>query len=309
MASGHSAEFRFYEELNDFLPPGCRKQTLGYCFNGHPGIKDCIEAQGVPHTEVELLIVNGMSVDFSYRLQDRDRVAVYPMFESFDITPVLKLREEPLRRTAFVVDVNLGKLARRLRLLGFDALYSNRYHDAEVADIAAAEKRIVLTRDRRLLYAKRITHGYWVRSVYPEEQTQEVLRRFDLCGQIHPFRRCLMCNGLLKPVDKAEILHRLEPKTKLYYDVFFTCADCGRIYWEGSHLEKMRAWCGAYQLTGIDHGDPVGNSRSQSGNTQTKYPESPESGRTLGQLTEKIKLAQNNFKDTKGHISIGDKES
>jgi uncharacterized protein with PIN domain len=246
MPGEHSAEFRFYEELNDFLPVGWRKRTLCYRFNGHPGVKDPIEAHGVPHTEVELIIVNDLSVGFDYRLQDGDRVAVYPLFESFDVSPLVKLREAPLRRTAFVLDVNLGKLARRLRLLGFDALYSNRYEDAEVADIAAAEKRIVLTRDRRLLHAKRITHGYWVRSVDPDGQTGEVLRRFDLYRQIRPFRRCLLCNGVLKPVPKAEILHRLEPKTKLYYEVFFTCDACGKIYWEGSHLAGMRQWCGAW---------------------------------------------------------------
>jgi len=239
----YTAEFRFYEELNDFLPPGRRKQSVSYFFNGHPGIKDCIEAQGVPHTEVDLILVNGQSVGFDYRLQDHDRVAVYPVFEGFDITPLVRLRESPLRRIAFVLDVNLGKLARRLRLLGFDSLYSNRYRDAEVADIAASEKRIVLTRDSRLLHVKRITHGYWVRSVHADGQTAEVLRRFDLYRQICPFRRCLMCNGLLEPVAKADVVDRLEPKTKLYYDVFFTCASCHKIYWEGSHLGKMKQWC------------------------------------------------------------------
>ncbi len=243
------AEFRFYGELNDFLPPGRRKLTLAYRFNGRPSIKDPIEAQGVPHTEVELIVANGLSVGFDYRLQDGDRVAVYPVFESFDVTPLASLRDAPLRGAGFVLDVNLGKLAKRLRLLGFDALYSNRYTDAEVADIAAAEQRIVLTRDRRLLHAGRITHGYWVRSVQPDGQTEEVLRRFDLYRQIRPFCRCLVCNGLLKPVAKADILDRLEPKTKLYYETFFSCAGCGRIYWEGSHLDKMRlrwdAWLSA----------------------------------------------------------------
>lgn len=251
MRREHTAEFRFYEELNDFLPPDKRKRTVDYGFNGHPGIKDCIEAQGVPHTEVELILVNGESVGFDYRLQDCDRVAVYPMFESFDVTPLLRLRDAPLRQTAFVLDVNLGKLARRLRLLGFDALYSNRYQDAEVADIATAEQRIVLTRDRRLLHAKRITHGYWVRSVQPEQQTEEVLRRFDLYRQIRPFCRCPVCNGLLKPVDKAEIIDRLEPLTKLYYDEFRACDGCGKLYWEGSHIGKMRQWCGALGRGGV----------------------------------------------------------
>jgi uncharacterized protein len=240
MACEHAASFRFYEELNDFLAPEQRKKTLRYEFNGHPGIKDPIEAFGVPHTEVDLIIVNAESVGFNYRLQSEDRVAVYPVFESFDIAPLVKLREQPLRRTAFVVDVNLGKLARRLRILGFDALYDNRYRDGEIAAISSEQRRIVLTRDRRLLFLKRITHGYWVRSVFPDEQVQEVLRRFDLYRQLRPFQRCINCNGTLQPVAKDDILDQLEPKTKRYYEVFYRCSGCGRIYWEGSHVENMR---------------------------------------------------------------------
>lgn len=236
----HAACFRFYEELNDFLPPEQRKKTLRYEFNGHPGIKDPIEALGVPHTEVDLIIVNAESVGFDYQLQSGDRVAVYPVFESFDITPLVKLRERPLRRTAFVVDVNLGKLARRLRILGFDVLYDSRYRDGEIAAISAEQRRIVLTRDRRLLFLKRITHGYWVRSVVPEEQVQEVLRRFDLFRRLNPFQRCINCNGTLQPVAKEDILDLLEPKTRRYYEVFCRCRDCGKIYWEGSHVENMR---------------------------------------------------------------------
>lgn len=234
------AEFRFYEELNDFLRPAQRKQTLCYEFAGRPAIKDPIEALGVPHTEVDLIIVNGASVGFDHPLQSGDRVAVYPMFESFDISPLVKLRERPLRNTAFVVDVNLGKLARRLRMLGFDALYDNRYGDAQIADIAAAERRIVLTRDRRLLFAKRITHGYWLRSVQPGEQVREVLDRCDLWRQIRPLRRCIACNGWLEAVTKADILEQLQPKTRLYYENFFRCRECGRIYWAGSHVADMR---------------------------------------------------------------------
>ena len=236
----HAACFRFYEELNDFLTPEQRKKTLRYEFNGHPGIKDPIEAFGVPHTEVDLIIVNAESVGFDYRLQPGDRVAVYPMFESFDISPLVKLREQPLRCTTFVVDVNLGKLARRLRMLGFDVLYDSRYRDGEIAAIASEQGRIVLTRDRRLLFFKRITHGYWVRSVFPEEQVQEVLQRFDLYRQLRPFQRCINCNGTLQPVAKADIIDQLEPKTRRYYEAFCRCSGCGKIYWEGSHVENMR---------------------------------------------------------------------
>lgn len=240
MHSDHTAEFRFYGELNDFLPPSQRRRTVDYRFRGHPGIKDPIEVFGVPHTEVELIIVNGQPVAFEYQLQAKDRVAVYPVFKNLDTRSLIGLRtviDVPLR---FVLDVNLGKLAKRLRLLGFDSLYRNDYRDADVADIAVKERRIVLTRDRRLLFAKRITHGYWVRAVMVEHQVDEVLRRFDLYGAIQPFARCLLCNGVLAPVAKADILHRLQPKTRLYYEEFYCCSDCRQIYWEGSHVDNIR---------------------------------------------------------------------
>ena len=236
----HAAEFRFYAELNDFFKPAQRQQTVPYRFNGHPGIKDPIEALGVPHTEVDLIVVNGASVGFDYRLRDGDRVAVYPKFESLDVSPIVKLRERPLRRVAFVVDVNLGRLARMLRLLGFDTLFSNAYADAEIVAISEAQGRIVLTRDRRLLHAKAVTHGYWVRSVWPRRQVDEVVRRFDLADQVRPFSRCADCNGRIEPVPKEQVADRLEPKTKKYYETFYRCPDCGKVYWEGSHIGKLR---------------------------------------------------------------------
>lgn len=245
-AFAHAAEFRFYEELNDFLPAAKHKQPLAYRFNGNPGIKDAIEAQGVPHTEVDLIVVNGQSVGFDYQLQSGDRVAVYPVFEGLDISPVVKLREKPLRKIAFVVDVNLGRLARKLRLLGFDTLFSNSYRDDEIVAIAAEQRRIVLTRDRRLLHAKAVTHGYWVRSVLVARQVEEVLRRFDLAGLIQPFSRCADCNGEIEPVAKEQVLDRLEPKTRKYYDTFYRCSACNKIYWEGSHIGKIRERFGEY---------------------------------------------------------------
>ncbi len=235
-----AAEFRFYEELNDFLKPEQRQQTVVYRFDGHPGIKDPIEAMGVPHVEVELIVVNGESVGFDYRLRDGDRVAVYPVFESLDVAPAVKLREKPLRKVAFVVDVNLGRLARLLRLLGFDALFSNAYADDEIVAISEAQGRIVLTRDRRLLHAKAVTHGYWVRSVWPRRQVDEVVRRFDLAGLIRPFSRCADCNGRIEPVAKDAVADRLEPKTKKFFEKFYRCPDCGKIYWEGSHVDRLR---------------------------------------------------------------------
>ena len=177
------ANFRFYEELNDFLPPENHKQSIAYRFGGQPAIKDPIEVLGVPHSEVDLILVNGESMGFDYKLQDGDRVAVYPVFESFDISPLQRLRPKPLRNTAFMVDANLGKLARRLRMLGFDAAYDNQLDDGEIVDIAAREKRIVLTRDRKLLFRKAVTHGYWIRSDDVDTQLKEVLQRLDLYNQ------------------------------------------------------------------------------------------------------------------------------
>jgi uncharacterized protein with PIN domain len=242
----NAAEFRFYEELNDFLRPKQRKQTLVYRFNGNPGIKDPIEVLGVPHTEVDLIVVNGESVGFDYRLKNADRVAVYPVFESFDITPIVRLREAPLRATAFVADVNLGKLARLLRLFGFDTLFANSLDDREIVAVSVEQGRIILTRDRRLLYAKAVTHGYWVRAVNPLEQLAEVVKRFDLADQLRPFSRCTACNALIEPVEKQAVLDLLEPKTRLYYERFYRCPACGKVYWEGSHIDHMRQRFGEY---------------------------------------------------------------
>lgn len=235
----HTAVFRFYEELNDFLPDPRKKRDIHYAFNNSPAIKDPIEAIGIPHTEVELVVVNGTSVGFDYRLRDGDRVAVFPVFESFDITPILKVREKPLRETRFICDVHLGKLVRYLRMLGFDTLYRNDYADEEIVRLAAGERRIVLTRDRRLLHHRAITHGYWVRSQDPDAQMREVLQRFDLDATAGLFSRCPACNGLVEAVPKSEILERLAPLTRRYYNTFHRCRSCGRIYWRGSHYDQL----------------------------------------------------------------------
>ena len=228
-------QLRFYEELNDFLAPALRKVAFSHTFDRRASIKDMIESFGVPHTEVEIILVNGESVDFSYIVQDGDYISVYPVFESLDISPLLRLRPAPLRSPAFVLDSNLGRLARYLRLLGFDCLYQNDFDDETVANIADKEQRTVLTRDRALLQRKVITRGYFVRAVRPRLQVKEVLARFDLYGLITPFNRCSRCNGDLQVIDKRAIEERLEPKTRKYFDTFRMCADCGQIYWQGSH--------------------------------------------------------------------------
>ncbi len=241
MVTGRNmAVFRFYEELNDFLPPDRRKRDILYAFDGSPTVKDAVEAQGVPHTEVDLILVNGESVGFGHHLRTGDRVSVYPVFESFDIGAVTRLRAEPLRETKFILDVHLGKLARWLRMLGFDTAYRNDYDDPEIVRTALAEQRIILTRDIGILKTGAVTHGYWLRSTDPEEQVREVIRRFDLRDQIQPFHRCMACNGIIAHVEKEEIRSQLLPRTATYYHAFFRCTDCGKIYWKGSHFKKMK---------------------------------------------------------------------
>ena len=259
-----SVTLRFYEELNDLLPPAKRKRAYRRVLFLSPTVKDVIEAEGVPHTEVDLILVNGDSVGFDHRLRDGDYVSVYPVFEALDISPVVRLRPKPLRVPRFVLDVHLGTLARRLRMLGFDTLYRNDYQDAEIVAIARRERRIILTRDVGLLKHGAVTHGYWLRSTQPEAQVDEVLERFDLRRHIDPFARCTVCNGLVRLADKARILDRLHPNTAASFEVFYQCSRCGKVYWEGSHYDGMLATLGRWfqqhpettSPTDPDHGEP-----------------------------------------------------
>jgi uncharacterized protein len=236
----NQASFRFYEELNDFLPSIKRKISFLFSFKGNPSVKNIIEEMGVPHAEIDMILVNGNSVDFSYRLRNGDQVSVYPVFESLNITNIQHLRPTPLREPKFVLDVHLGRLSRYMRLCGFDSLFERDLNDAEIINISASEQRIILTRDRDLLKAKLVTRGYWIRSSGPEEQIKEVLKRFDLKNNLNPFTRCLECNGLLQNVSKKEITDLLQPKTRNFYTEFKKCNRCGKIYWEGSHYERMK---------------------------------------------------------------------
>lgn len=234
------AYFRFYEELNDFLPQGKKKKLFPYDFSGSPSVKDAIGSIGVPHVEVDLILVNSRSVDFSYKLKNEDSVSVYPVFEGFDIASVTHLRERPLRDLKFVADVHLGKLTKYLRLCGFDTYYRTDLNDKEIIDCAISDKRAILTRDKEMLKNKKVTHGYWIRSQHPRVQLKEVFLRFDIKNPIALFTRCLECNGLLREVTKKEILDRLLPMTRRYYRKFKMCNDCNRIYWNGSHYRNMK---------------------------------------------------------------------
>ena len=234
------AEFRFYEELNDFLPTARRKVSFAHAFAGTPAVVDVVEALGVPHTEIDLILVDGASVGFDHRLRGGERVAVYPLFESLDIAPLVHLRPEPLREPRFILDVHLGRLARYIRLLGFDALYATDYEDAQIAARAAAESRIVLTRDKGLLKRGAVTRGYWLRQTAPRAQLAEVVAALDLRGKFKPFTRCMACNGALEVVAKEVVAERLPPQIREDSEEFGHCTGCEKVYWAGSHYDRMR---------------------------------------------------------------------
>lgn len=242
-----TATFRFYEELNDFLPDARRRQEFSVPCAQAATTKHMIEALGVPHTEVELILVNGESAGFDQLLQDGDRIAVYPRFEALDITPLLRVRAHPLRETRFIADAHLGGLARLLRMAGFDTLYRNDYGDRQIAELSLQEQRIVLTRDRELLKLRIVSHGCFVHAIKPRAQFQEIISRLDLAQSIRPFTRCMACNTPLRSVDKQVVLERLPPSVRRLQDRFTTCDSCGRVFWQGTHWQRMQQLLSAAQ--------------------------------------------------------------
>lgn len=235
-----TAHFRFYAELNNFLVPVQRQRMFAYPCSRDATVKHMIEVLGVPHTEVELICVNGEPVDFAYRVQDGDRVSVYPAFRQIDIAPSLRLRPMPSWPVKFIADAHLGQLAKNLRMLGFDVLYRNDYSDAELARIAASEERIVLTRDHDLLIRKEIVHGCYMHALLGDAQLVEVLTRFNLTRATRAFSRCLTCNGVLRLVEKVDIEDRVPQHSRQRYEIFYECQGCAQVYWEGSHVARMR---------------------------------------------------------------------
>jgi uncharacterized protein with PIN domain len=234
------AFFRFYDSLNDFLPAERQQVEFLRRIKDRGSVKDAIEALGVPHPEVALILVNGVSVGFDYLVQEADRISVYPQFTTLNVDGTSRVMPPPLPAKRFVLDVHLGKLATYLRLLGFDALYRNDYDDDELAQISSQQQRILLTQDRGLLKRSMVTYGYAVRSADPEEQTVEILQRFDLYDAVAPLKRCPRCNGALREVDKADVEDRLPHYTRLYYDEFSQCQHCHQVYWQGAHYKRLQ---------------------------------------------------------------------
>jgi len=235
--SPFTVRLTFHGDLSFFL--GSKVSAIERQLSERTSIKDVIEACGVPHTEVDLILVNGQAVDFAAIVTQDVAVDVYPPNETRSpLFPEDRLQVRNIEK--FVADGHLGKLVRDLRLLGIDVAYDPLVEDRQLLRTATDEDRALLTRDRRLLMHAIVRHGYYLRSQEPLEQTLEVLRRFDLGSALAPFTRCLRCNAPLKPAEKESVLNQLEPLTRIYYEQFRRCSGCGQVYWSGSHFEKLQ---------------------------------------------------------------------
>lgn len=236
-----TATFTIYDDLNFFLPRRQKNKPITHSWEWKASIKDMIESLGVPHPEIDLIIVNDASVNFDYIMQDGDDVHVYPIpyYETHPIENKTRIIPEFEGRPQFILDTHLGRLASYLRMMGFDTLYRNDYPDDELAEVSNAEQRILLTRDIGLLKRSLVVHGYYVRNTNPRKRLHEIAHRYHLIKKIEPFKFCMRCNGLLNPVDKADIIDQIPAKTAEFYTEFHQCDTCEQIYWKGSHYIKM----------------------------------------------------------------------
>jgi hypothetical protein len=233
-----TVRLHLYGDLDFFLGSRTRGGKVERHLSEKTSVKDVIESCGIPHTEVDLILVNGKAVNFAYAVTGDAEIELYSPG-----TQSSHFREKRLQANAiteFVADGHLGKMVRDLRLLGIDVAYDPAAEDRQLVEIASRHRRALLTRDRRLLMHAAVQLGYYLRSQNPLEQTIEVLRRFDLGSILSPFSRCLRCNALLEPAEKQKVIGQLEPLTKIYYDEFRRCSGCGQVYWSGSHFRKLQ---------------------------------------------------------------------
>jgi hypothetical protein len=171
---------RVYEELNDFLPPGKRKRRFSYRLNVCISITELLAKLRIPSAQVELVLVNGDSVDFSHFLKPGDFVSLYPVFESFDVTELVRCRKQPLRQIRFLVGPRLARLMHYLRILGFDTVDARSWPNHRIIQKSGEDSRIILTRAPALANCPELSRIYFVRETTPKKQLAEVLRRFDL---------------------------------------------------------------------------------------------------------------------------------
>ncbi|MEV2270168.1 Mut7-C RNAse domain-containing protein [Nonomuraea africana] len=225
---GPRLSIRFDADLWLFLTPQHRRESVPVAYDGTSTLGHVVESLGVPLPEVGRLAVDGRPVPPSHRPRDGDVVRVLP---------VRRPQELPVRPPRFLLDVHLGTLARRLRLLGVDTAYHNDRDDDALIRWANAERRLLLTRDRGLLRRRALWLGAYVRGSRADDQLADVLDRF--APPLAPWTRCTACNGELVPVAKADVEPLLEPGTRHNYDVFARCTACGHVYWRGAHSRRL----------------------------------------------------------------------
>jgi uncharacterized protein with PIN domain len=231
---------RLYGSLNDFLAPERRGVEFVHALKGPCSVKDLIESLGPPHPEVDVVLVGGQAVDFSHRVADDQRLAVYPLFSSIDVTPLVRVGPPPLSEPRFLLDVGLGRLSGLLRMLGFDTLWRNDYADDELARVSRDEQRILLTRDLGVLKRSEVVHGYFPRETDPSRQLVEVVRRFRLSAHMRPFTRCIACNASLSAASPEEVKGRVPERVRATFTRFQQCLACKRVFWAGSHHARMQ---------------------------------------------------------------------
>jgi uncharacterized protein with PIN domain len=214
---------------NDLLPPGRRQHEFTISFELPAGVRDLIQATGIPHVELESVVRNGRPIDYTDRVDDGDQLL---LFSKYPLS-------HPPESAAFILDVHLGRLAHYLRLFGIDTAHDPHTEDAELARRSVGENRILLTRDRHLLMRAELKWGSYVRSTDAREQIREVIGRFALRRLVRPLTRCLECNGVLEPADRLEARGRIPEGVWQRHQDLSRCASCNRTYWKGSHYSRM----------------------------------------------------------------------
>jgi uncharacterized protein len=231
--------FRIYAGLNDFLPVDLRQRTIILAYKTPITVGEVAESMGIPLSEVKLILVNSEPSKFSQRLKENDFISLYPAIENLDISLLTDKELESASRPRFILDAHLGKLAKYLRMLGFDTLYRNDFEDNRIISIAKQEDRFILTQDKLLLRSKEVINGYYVRSIEKHKQIREIVQKFGLNTMFRSFTRCMSCNAELVKKEKAEIINKIDDETAQVFNDFFYCPNCDKVFWKGSHFERM----------------------------------------------------------------------
>lgn len=218
-----------------------RNKTIIYPLSRRASIKDILESLGIPHTEVGKIILDKKEQRFEKIAENGEHYEIHPLSPALPPTEGTILRPEPFKSCCrFLVDINVGRLAGLLRMAGFDAENANKESTTRaIAKKAVAEDRILLTRNKDLLKHRELVYARLVRNQDPDLQLREVISLYSLENLLQPFTRCISCNGLLADVKKEAIVDRLLPLTKKFFNRFRICSDCHKIYWQGSHHDRM----------------------------------------------------------------------